>query len=54
VSTRPEHCTHWDEGDGDCCECGEPNWCPDDGNTPEALAQYEERRLTCATTEVDT
>lgn len=43
-----EHCLHWDEGDGDCCRCGEPNWCGVDGNTPESLAQFERRRLTCA------
>jgi len=26
-----DHCTHWQEGDGSCCKCGEPNWCPDGG-----------------------
>jgi hypothetical protein len=29
------HCTHWQEGDGSCCGCGKPNWCPDEGLTPE-------------------
>lgn len=29
------HCAHWQEGDGDCCDCKKPNWCPDEGVTPE-------------------
>lgn len=41
-----EHCNHWQEGDGACCHCCEPNWCPD-GETPEALERFEQRRLTC-------
>jgi hypothetical protein len=42
-----EHCNHWQDGDGDCCCCGEPNWCPDDGETPAALEQFKRRRNTC-------
>lgn len=41
------HCLHWQDGDGDCCHCSEPNWCPDEGETPEALARFEQRRLDC-------
>jgi len=26
VERDEDHCTHWQEGDGDCCHCGEPNW----------------------------
>jgi hypothetical protein len=26
-----DHCQHWQDGDGDCCDCGAPNWCPDEG-----------------------
>lgn len=43
AGARVRHCAHWQEGDGPCCKCGEPNWCPDDGETPEALAQFEQR-----------
>lgn len=25
------HCDHYQEGDGACCSCGRPNWCPDGG-----------------------
>jgi hypothetical protein len=25
------HCLHYQEGDGQCCRCGRPNWCPDGG-----------------------
>lgn len=42
-----EHCVHWQDGDGDCCCCGEPNWCPDDGETPEALGVFKARRWAC-------
>jgi hypothetical protein len=24
-----KHCLHYQEGDGDCHDCGRPNWCPD-------------------------
>jgi hypothetical protein len=47
------HCLHWQEGDGDCCRCGEPNWCGEDGDTPEALAQFERRELTCVAKEAE-
>jgi len=30
-SPDDQHCLHWQEGDGDCCGCGKPNWCPDGG-----------------------
>ncbi len=30
------HCAHWVEGDGECCNCRMPNWCPDDGVDPNA------------------
>jgi hypothetical protein len=42
-----EHCGHWLDGDGDCCCCGERNWCPDDGETPEALEVFRRRRWGC-------
>lgn len=42
-----KHCKHWDEGDGDCCKCGQPNWCGDDGNTPEALKRFEDQEDNC-------
>jgi hypothetical protein len=32
-----DHCTHWQDGDGDCCVCQEPNWCSDGG---EGSARY--------------
>lgn len=48
-----DHCLHWMEGDGPCCRCGEPNWCPDDGETSEALELFELRRR-CAKPEVAT
>lgn len=41
------HCLHWQNGDGECCHCGEPNWCPEDGETPEALARFKRRRSGC-------
>lgn len=47
VSGGGSHCTHWQEGDGSCCRCKEPNWCPDDGETPQALERFEQRRRTC-------
>jgi hypothetical protein len=25
------HCDHYQEGDGPCCDCGRPNWCPEGG-----------------------
>lgn len=25
------HCGHYQEGDGPCCNCKRPNWCPDGG-----------------------
>ena len=25
------HCGHYQEGDGPCCNCQRPNWCPDGG-----------------------
>jgi hypothetical protein len=25
------HCLHYQEGDGACCDCGRPNWCPEEG-----------------------
>lgn len=25
------HCDHYQDGDGACCACGRPNWCPDKG-----------------------
>jgi hypothetical protein len=42
-----EHCKHWLEGDSECCWCGEPNWCPDDGETEEDLILFTERRFLC-------
>lgn len=32
---RHAHCLHWQEGDGDCHDCGALNWCPDEGVTLE-------------------
>jgi hypothetical protein len=52
-TTPPEHCLHWQEGDGDCCRCDEPNWCTEDGEAPETLAQFERRQLTCAQGEAE-
>lgn len=40
------HCGHWRDGDGQCCRCGEPNWCPDDGETKEAIA-HRDLHLRC-------
>lgn len=28
---RGLHCEHYRQGDGDCCNCGRENWCPDAG-----------------------
>jgi hypothetical protein len=28
------HCDHYQEGDGPCCACARPNWCPDGGVAP--------------------
>lgn len=25
------HCSHYQEGDGDCCHCARPNWLPKGG-----------------------
>lgn len=41
------HCEHWQDGDGDCCKCREPNWCPDSGETAEALAVRGDREKAC-------
>lgn len=46
------HCEHWLEGDGSCCRCGEPNWCPDDGATAAAEKRFEQRKH-CARAEQD-
>jgi hypothetical protein len=27
------HCQHYEEGDGPCCICDKPSWCPDGGVT---------------------
>jgi hypothetical protein len=44
------HCEHWRDGDGSCCRCGEPNWCPDDGEDEAALQQHRERENSCTST----
>lgn len=41
----PMHCEHWMDGDEACCRCGEPNWCPDEGESPAALKQFEYRKV---------
>lgn len=46
------HCEHWLEGDGSCCRCGEPNWCPDEGATAAAEKRFEQRKY-CARAERD-
>lgn len=35
AAEQHEHCDHWQQGDGDCCDCKKPNWCPEGGVTPE-------------------
>lgn len=46
------HCAHWLEGDGSCCRCGEPNWCPAEAATAAAEARFEQRKR-CASAEQD-
>jgi len=36
------HCDHYQEGDGACCSCGRPNWCPDGGVVSSAGQAEEE------------
>lgn len=36
------HCQHYQEGDGDCCDCGRPNYCPDGGVVPDPDPQADD------------
>lgn len=49
VTTTAEHCLHWQDGDGACCRCHEPAWCPEEGENPESLARFAQRRHACTT-----
>lgn len=49
ADTRTEHCLHWQDGDGACCRCHEPTWCPEEGENPESLARFTQRRHACTT-----
>lgn len=35
------HCLHYQEGDGPCCNCQRPNWCPGVGVTSDAPTAAE-------------